>query len=271
MSLKPMPWAEIFTAIEKGEPVKIGTSNCPYGKCNGSGAVHYERDGYPFVGFCRCFRDRKRRELMTRGNFLPDYQGLSLWAETGRTAFRTKGDAELDKNRVLAVCREVARSIWKAPRTRKTPLSLILYGNSGTGKTHLASAITCDVLAKREMAVAFRDMAELNQELTDRGREGRSEGELIRPLIRVGLLVLDDMNLHQAPKPDTMARRVAYILKGRHEQRLPTIITTNMEWGPFREVQLPMIRSRIVERYRTAALTWGDYRAELAQQSRREP
>jgi len=109
--------------------------------------------------------------------------------------------------------------------------SVILIGDSGTGKTHLATALAvCACQAGRR--VRFTTLAALANEL----QEAQSRRELARVVgryARTELVVLDELGY--LTLPDGAAELVFQVLSERHE-RGSLIVTTNLPFGEWTKV-----------------------------------
>lgn len=104
---------------------------------------------------------------------------------------------------------------------------VILLGDPGTGKTHLATAI--GVAAAREgHVVKFTSVGRLVTELVE-ARDARELGRVIHRYAKVDLLILDELAYLPLSKVD--AELLFQVLGERHEQR-SIIVTTNL---PFTE------------------------------------
>jgi DNA replication protein DnaC len=109
--------------------------------------------------------------------------------------------------------------------------SVILIGDSGTGKTHLATALAvCACQTGRR--VRFTTLAALANEL----QEAQSRRELARVVgryTRTELVVLDELGY--LTLPDGAAELVFQVLSERHE-RGSLIVTTNLPFGEWTKV-----------------------------------
>jgi DNA replication protein DnaC len=109
--------------------------------------------------------------------------------------------------------------------------SVILLGDSGTGKTHLAIAL--GVLACQQgRRVRFTTLAALANEL----QEAESRRELSRVIaryVRTELVVLDELGYLALPAG--AAELVFQVISGRNE-RASMIVTTNLPFGEWTKV-----------------------------------
>ena len=109
--------------------------------------------------------------------------------------------------------------------------SVILIGDSGTGKTHLATALAI-CACQQGRRVRFSTLAALANEL----QEAQSRKELARVVgryARTELLVLDELGY--LALPDGAAELVFQVLSERHE-RSSLIVTTNLPFGEWTRV-----------------------------------
>ncbi len=122
--------------------------------------------------------------------------------------------------------------------------SIILIGDSGTGKTHLATALGVRACSQGRR-VRFCTLAGLANELQE--AEGSRElNRIVQRYARYELLVLDELGY--LALPEGAAELVFQVISERHE-RASTIITTNLpfgEWGKiFRD---PRLAKAVVDR-----------------------
>lgn len=103
---------------------------------------------------------------------------------------------------------------------------LLLIGNTGSGKTHLAAAIANTVL-DAGYTVKFARAADIPYEVQKTyGDPTKSEDEVIEPLRRCKLLIIDDLG---ADKLTDFDRAVIHgILDYRIINCKPTVVTTNL-------------------------------------------
>jgi DNA replication protein DnaC len=109
--------------------------------------------------------------------------------------------------------------------------SIILIGDSGTGKTHLATALAV-CACQQGRRVRFTTLAALANEL----QEAQSRKELARLVARYArteLVVLDELGY--LALPDGAAELVFQVLSERHE-RGSLIVTTNLPFGDWTKV-----------------------------------
>lgn len=109
--------------------------------------------------------------------------------------------------------------------------SVILIGDSGTGKTHLATALAI-CACQQGRRVRFTTLAALANEL----QEAESRRELARVVARYArteLVVLDELGY--LALPDGAAELVFQVLSERHE-RGSLIVTTNLPFGEWTKV-----------------------------------
>jgi DNA replication protein DnaC len=109
--------------------------------------------------------------------------------------------------------------------------SIILLGDSGTGKTHLAIALAT-LACQQGRRVRFTTLAALANEL----QEAESRRELSRVVaryVRTELVVLDELGY--LALPDGAAELVFQVISERNE-RASMIVTTNLPFGEWTKV-----------------------------------
>jgi DNA replication protein DnaC len=109
--------------------------------------------------------------------------------------------------------------------------SIILLGDSGTGKTHLAIALAT-LACQQGRRVRFTTLAALANEL----QEAESRRELSRVVaryVRTELVVLDELGY--LTLPDGAAELVFQVISERNE-RASMIVTTNLPFGEWTKV-----------------------------------
>tara|TARA_Y100000588_G_scaffold125241_1_gene137159 strand:+ start:6114 stop:7505 length:1392 start_codon:yes stop_codon:yes gene_type:complete len=121
---------------------------------------------------------------------------------------------------------------------------LTLFGSTGTGKTHLAVAISVERLKAGE-SVFFAFVPELLDYLryTFKPDSRVSYDNLFDEVKRANLLVLDDLGTeHSSPWAE---EKLYQIIVHRHNNRLPTVITSSLDFTD----QTGPISSRIRDPY----------------------
>lgn len=109
---------------------------------------------------------------------------------------------------------------------------LLLSGDIGVGKTHLAVGILKDLILKRGVVGLFYDYRELLKEVqnTYNNEVAATELGVLKPVFDAEVLVLDELG---AAKPtDWVWDTVAQILNSRYNESRTTIITTNYANAP---------------------------------------
>jgi DNA replication protein DnaC len=122
--------------------------------------------------------------------------------------------------------------------------SIILLGESGTGKTHLATALAV-CACQQGRRVRFTTLAGLANELQE--AESRRElGRVVGRYARTELVVLDELGY--LALPEGAAELIFQVLSERHE-RGSLIVTTNLPFGEWTKVfPDPRLAKAVVDR-----------------------
>lgn len=142
---------------------------------------------------------------------------------------------------------------------------ILLCGNYGTGKTHLAAAILHELIKKNVVCV-FVVMPDLLRAIRE-GYDTGQKGQLFDIVRKAEFLVLDDIGAERIVKKDS--ERVSWseeqlymLLNYRYENMLPTVITSNYKIGELTGVIGGRIASRLWEMVDGIKLEGSDYRKQ---------
>lgn len=110
---------------------------------------------------------------------------------------------------------------------RKNGAGLVIYGCTGSGKSHIAAAIANTVIQK-QYSVRWWTVPELYAEIQATYHSGTSDADILHECKNVSLLVLDDLG---AEKPSDWTRQTFnMIINSRVANGRPTVITTNKDF-----------------------------------------
>lgn len=122
--------------------------------------------------------------------------------------------------------------------------NIVFYGNSGVGKTHLATAIGVTAAQNRK-STYFIKCADLMENLRKAHLEGRLT-ERLKKFCGYRLLIIDELGYLPISKEDS---KLFFQLIDKRYERNSTIITTNINFAQWDEIfGDPMIAGAIVDR-----------------------
>jgi DNA replication protein DnaC len=176
-------------------------------------------------------------------NFSMDY-----YSKTQKDPYNQRTHYEIAA-RALEACRDFVKSCLNG----KNPSGLYIFGQVGSGKTHLACSIANDLIrgGTEVLFVVVPDYLDEIKHSWDEGSES-SEKEILDRAREVAVLVMDDLGAHSYS--EWTKSRIYAILNHRINNSLPTIITSNLEYLEIGNYLDYRISSRITELCRPVIL-----------------
>jgi DNA replication protein DnaC len=199
-------------------PISSAPESCPV--CGGTGwKMIAASSGPPRAARCECHFAQRAAELLAAARIPPRYQHCTL-----ENFDVPEGAREL----LLAHRQATAYSQDYPGLVDRDRSGLLFYGGVGSGKTHLAVAITRRLL-ERGIACKFVDHRALLKQIqaTFDPLNPATEASVVQPLLEVEVLILDDLGVGRAT--EWALETLHYILNHRYSQQRATIITTNLE------------------------------------------
>jgi DNA replication protein len=166
----------------------------------------------------------------------------------------------LKQQRALDFAREYAASFDEAVRSGR---SMIFLGRTGTGKTHLSTAIANDII-RRGYTALFTSVMEavLTVRETYRRDAEKKEREAIAAFTRPDLLILDEVGTQYGTDSE---RLIIYeILNARYQIRRPVLLIGNARIVEMQQA----IGDRALDRIRSnggiaVPFDWNSYRTRV--------
>ena len=142
--------------------------------------------------------------------------------------------------------------------------NLVLLGNCGNGKTHLACAVGMAGLANNK-TVLFSTASEIIRRIQATYKsKTETEFELIKKYAEIDLLIIDEVGIQYAT--DSAGRVITEIVNARYENELPTIFISNLSLDKFSAVMGNRVMSRMLaDGCKPFICDWEDYRTNQNQ------
>jgi len=195
------------------------TSPCEV--CGGTGFTIVQRGERDFAEPCACRRPSAARGegFLSACRIPPRYEHCSL---ESFTAGNPSLSAALEK-----AVRYSAGYPYLGPADEG--LGLLLTGDNGVGKTHLAVAVLRELFTAKGARGEFWDFHELIREIKNSyNPETRTtELQVLAPVVEMDVLLLDDLGAWKMT--DWMNDTLFFILNSRYMAKRATLITTNFQ------------------------------------------
>lgn len=191
-------------------------------QCGGTGFLYVERDGVTYAQPCSCRAARTRTgedAFLHLTRIPPRYQHCSF---ANFEAFTPPLASALEK--CLLYC-----SGYPHNGPTDQGLGLLLSGDNGVGKTHLAVSVLRELMQNTGARGQFWDFHALLREIRNsyNTETKTTELQVLEPVVEADILLLDDLGAWRMT--DWMVDTLFYILNGRYMAKRPTLITTNFQ------------------------------------------
>ncbi len=226
---------------------------CPL--CGGSGWEKAAQDGT--VRRCRCVYASQQDFLLREARIPKRYEHCDL------DSYAPHDASQRDAKRHLR---------WFIDKYPAIDVGLLLIGDCGVGKTHLAVSVLKEIIRGRSDRGLFYDFRDLLREIQGSWNpvSQTSEIEILQPVLDADILVLDELG---ANKPTEWVRdTLSYIINCRYNDKKVTLFTSNFldeSSKPGEETLTDRIgyrlRSRLYEMCKVIEIRGKDFRREIRQ------
>lgn len=214
---------------------------------------------------CECVVEREEAKIREAQNFAKkrEIEKLFSISNLGERFSKSTFESFLDRNGSETVYKVAVKYVktfkeWNGE-------SLMLWGEPGNGKTHLAAAIVNE-LSKKGYIVVFQSVPELLQRIrsTFNSENKENETQIMRALLECDLLILDDIGAEKTT--EWVEEKLFNIIDGRYRKELPTLYTSNLEPKELKNQVGKRLYDRMVETSLTVKNEAASYRREIAKQ-----
>lgn len=214
---------------------------------------------------CECVVEREEAKIREAQNFAKkrEIEKLFSISNLGERFSKSTFESFLDRNGSETAYKVAVKYVktfkeWNGE-------SLMIWGEPGNGKTHLAAAIVNE-LSKKAYIVVFQSVPELLQRIrsTFNSENKENETQIMRALLECDLLILDDIGAEKTT--EWVEEKLFNIIDGRYRKELPTLYTSNLEPKELKNQVGKRSYDRMVETSLTVKNEAASYRREIAKQ-----
>ncbi len=227
-------------------------------RCDDTGWKPVDENGIRRVARCECWREQAGQHRLADANIPKRYLHCTL---ENFTAYTPSLEKALDH------ARRVPARFPAANNLREQGRGLLLEGQPGVGKTHLAVAVLKQVMetsGARGLFYDTRDLLRIIRSTYDPSIR-TTELQILRPVMNADLLVLDDLGAEKTS--EWVEETMNLIVNTRYNERRLTIFTSNYQDIPEDTDPNSLVfrigfrmRSRLHEMCDFIEMDGGDYR-----------
>ena len=187
--------------------------------CGGTGWKIVEKAGLSGAERCECAAESRKRSIRENTGIPPNYEHATL------DNFRIPQDNPTARTGLGTVLMQVRNFVREFPAADRP--GLLLVGDTGTGKTHLAVAALRALIEKGHQGLFF-DYQNLLERITRSfdAASGTSDRETYQSALEADLLLLDELGAYR--RSDFVEDTVTGLITHRCNHRKPLIVTTNL-------------------------------------------
>ena len=165
-------------------------------------------------------------------------------------------------NRVVAFSEEFKPSSEESkPSQEHSGRCIVMIGDTGTGKSHLACAVASHVIKKYCGTARFTSVSEINRLVREsKGYNAKySETEVIEAFGNYDLLIVDEVGIQSGS--DAESRALFDVFNARYQNMKSTIVISNLNQAQVREALGQRIFDRLKEGGgEVLVFHWGSHR-----------
>ena len=202
--------------------------------------------------------DRKNEIEQQQRDFIKSIGIPSLFAKIGFADYQVSdGKQQRILDRLKKYVNEVKNGSNK---------NVVLADATGAGKTHLACALLRNLasLGVKSRYVSSADFAAQIRASWDIKTRTKFESEIITNYGNVPVLMIDDMGVNDMLKSDIWS----HLFDIRYSQKLPTIITTNLDGKSLAHLLGDRAADRLLPNAIWASCVWSSYRQSVSKMER---
>jgi DNA replication protein DnaC len=220
--------------------------------CKGTGWKTFAvKRQVPTVTRCDCYLAARTSRLLAQAEIPRQYEHCTL--DDFDVTFRS---TTASLKRALITARKFVEHY---PIEKE---GLLLWGNCGTGKTHLAIAILKELVKQKAVKCLFRGYSALLKQI--QGTYSRqmiadeetgvvlTEYSILRDVTEADVLVLDDLGAEKSS--EWTLSMLYHVINERYNERRTTIITTNLPWDDAHSASSPEKLTQARQAMRTQTL-----------------
>lgn len=203
------------------------TSDCRYGKCDGSGIIHLreKKTGVLYDAFCDCHKDEMKNNRLKFADIPTEFTGLTI------NSFEVSCyEKELNTQLAKKAKQMVANYIRNFEEFERNGKGIYFYSKTrGSGKTRLAVSLGNVLLNTLGQQVKFITSIDLLQEIknTYNKETEYTESQIVESVTDVDVLIIDDIGVEN--KTPWVNEMLFGIFDNRMKHRKITIFTSNCE------------------------------------------
>ena len=176
-------------------------------------------------------KENQRERILNRGKKYRNFPVID-------NKFLNSTFENADATENISVCKKFAEAFTK----KKVNVGLILYGDSGTGKS-FASACVGNYLMERGKSVMALNLGLYLARL--KSDWSRTETEILDKISECDLLIIDDFGAERVT--DWVLEKVFLLIDVRYKSEKPIIISTNLEYRKDRECDIARVFGKRVK------------------------
>lgn len=233
-------------------------------ECRDTGYINILNSKNEFIRAekCKCFKQQLIEERYKNSNLsnLLESQNMNNFDLNIFSEDIVKGERCSAKERIIEILDEVTNFINNF--NEKNTKSLLLYGNTGLGKTYMCSCISKRLIDKG-YTVLYQMSGDLMEITLDKKFERSPENsKKYEDIFECDLLIIDDLGtepINNATIPEMFS-----IINKRLIMNKKTVISTNLGLAKIIEIYSERIGSRIIEEYKLLQFLGEDIRIKKA-------